>query len=151
MSKKKGILVSFCVFLLVSGGLSFGINAWVYSEVQKRLDIKIGGNYVPAIFLPSFTVKNANFLWKDKVKLVTGDLEASFNIFSVVSDKGVRIKIKSQNCDIKFVGKWANLQGVEDVLLKDFFADIAIDFNGISEIYQISAMSPEFQFSIKKK
>ena len=70
----KKIALVLAVFGLMAA-LSLGLNFWVYRELQSRLKIQMGGRYIPALFIPSFEVRNGTFTWEDRVQLVIGQMQ----------------------------------------------------------------------------
>lgn len=129
--------------------LSLGLNFWVYHEVQSRLKIRIGGKYIPAIFIPSFEIKQGTFIWDDRVQLVDGDFKVTFDPLTLVSWRGIRIILKSKTSKIKFLGSWALQEGIEDATIDFMLADIILGSRGLAGINEVEVRSPSFQFSLK--
>lgn len=129
--------------------ISVGVNYWVYFDIQKRLKIRISGQYIPMVFLPSFEVRRGGFSWEEKVRLLEGDFKVSFDPWSLVSQQGLRIVIASKGSKIQFLGSWALQEGIEEATLDSVTADIVLGRRGLSGINQIEVLSPSFQFSLK--
>jgi hypothetical protein len=136
------------VFLALSA-LSLGLNFWVYHELQTRLKIRMEGKYIPAVFYPSFEVRQASFSWEDRVRLMDGNFKVTFDPLTLVSQRGIRIILKSHSSKIKFLGGWALQQGVEDATVDFLVADILLGRHGLAGINEVEARSQSFQFSLK--
>lgn len=154
--REKGALVkglkTTAVVLAVLFGLSAAslvLNIWVYHELQSRLKIRMGGDYVPAIFVPSFEVKRGTFVWEDRVQLVNGDFKVTFDPLTLMSRHGIRIILTSQASEIKFLGSWAQQKGIENATIDSMIADIILGRKGLAGINEIEVHSQSFQFSLK--
>ena len=137
------------VVCLVLSAMSLGLNFWVYHELQSRLKIRMEGKYIPAILLPSFEVQHGSFSWEDRVRLVDGDFKVTFDPLTLVSQRGIRIILKSHASKIKFLGSWALQQGVEDATVDYLVADIILGRRGLAGINEVEVRSQSFQFSLK--
>jgi|GEM_PF-959224 len=146
------ILKRMAVVLAVVLGLSaisLGLNFWVYHELQSRLKIRMGGTYVPAIFIPSFEVRRGTFIWEDRVQLVNGNFKVTFDPLTLVSRRGIRIILTSKASQIKFLGSWALQEGIEDATVDSMLADIILGRHGLAGINEVEVRSQSFQFSLK--
>ncbi len=135
--------------LLGLSSLSLGLNFWVYHEIQSRLKIRLGGTCVPAIFIPSFEVRQGTFIWEDRVQLVDGNFKITFDPLTLVSQRGIRIILTSNTSKIKFLGSWALQQGVEDATVDSLLADVILGPHGLAGINEVEVRSQSFQFSLK--
>jgi hypothetical protein len=144
----KSLALVVAVFL-VSGALSLGLNFWVYQELQSRLKIRMGGQYIPSVFVPSFEVKHGTFSWEDRVQLVDGNFKVTFDPLSLVSQRGIRIILTSKASKIKFLGSWALQEGIEDATVDSMLADIILGRRGLAGINEVEVLSQSFQFSLK--
>ncbi len=122
----------------------------VCKRLEKRLDVKIEGDFVPAMLLPVFYLKNTRFEWKGKVRFEKGDLRVAYEPLSFFSRKGVRIRLSGKDLEMRLLGDWATMQGVEKTHLEKFEADFSVGAKGLNEIYYSEAQSKAFQFHIKK-
>jgi len=136
------------VFLGLSA-VSLGLNFWVYREIQSRLKIRMGGKYVPAIFIPSFEVRQGTFVWDDRVELVDGNFKVTFDPVTLVSQRGIRIILTSKASKIKFLGSWALQEGIESATVDSMIADIILGRRGLAGINEVEVRSQSFQFSLK--
>lgn len=129
--------------------LSLVLNIWVYHEIQSRLKIRMGGTYVPAIFIPSFEVRQGTFIWEDRVQLVDGNFKVTFDPLTLVSGRGIRIILTSKASKIKFLGSWALQEGIENATVDSMIADIVLGRRGLAGINEVEVKSQSFQFSLK--
>jgi hypothetical protein len=144
----KRIVLVFVVFMVLSA-LSLGLNFWVYHELQSRLKIRMGGTYIPAVFIPSFEVRHGTFIWEDRVQLVDGDFKVTFDPLTLVSQRGIRIILTSKASKIKFLGSWALQEGIENATIDFMIADIILGRRGLAGINEVEVRSQSFQFSLK--
>ena len=144
----KRIALVLVVFLGL-GIISLGLNFWVYHELQLRLKIRMGGTYVPSIFIPSFEVKKGTFIWEDRVQLVDGNFKVTFDPLTLVSQRGIRIILTSKSSKIKFLGSWALQEGIENATVDFMIADIILGRRGLAGINEVEVRSQSFQFSLK--
>lgn len=144
----KNLLILVSWFLLVSL-LSLGFNFGVYCEIQKRLGIHLRGRYLPTLFLPRFKFYQGSFVWKNRVQLVRGDFELTFDPLTVFSKRGIRVIVTSKNCRIKLLGDWVLQGGVEAATVDSMIADIFLGRHGLTGVNQVEVQSPSFQFSLK--
>ncbi|MDD5227050.1 MAG: hypothetical protein PHV97_07725 [Candidatus Omnitrophica bacterium] len=144
----KRIALAVVVFLVLSA-LSLGLNFWVYHELQSRLKIRMGGRYMPSIFVPAFEVKQGTFIWEDRVQLVDGDFKVTFDPLTLVSQRGIRIILTSKASKIKFLGSWALQEGIENATVDSMVADIILGRRGLAGINEVDVRSQMFQFSLK--
>jgi hypothetical protein len=129
--------------------LSLGLNVWVYHELQSRLKIRMGGQYVPAVFIPSFEVRQGTFIWEDRVQLVDGNFKVTFDPLTLVSRRGIRIILTCKASKIKFLGSWALQEGIENATIDSMIADIILGRRGLAGINEVEVRSQSFQFSLK--
>ncbi len=144
----KRVALVLAVFFGLSA-LSLGLNIWVYHELQSRLKIRMAGEYVPAIFIPSFEVRHGTFIWEDRVQLVDGNFKVTFDPLTLVSRRGIRIILTSKTSKIKFLGSWALQEGIENATVDFLLADIILGRHGLAGINEVDVRSPSFQFSLK--
>ena len=127
------------------------IGSWlVYRRIQNRLDLKIQGQFVSRIFVPVFYVRNASFEWNGKVRFEHGDLQVNYRPFSFLSPAGLRIHLSGENLQVRLLGDWAKMEGVENADLEKFDADFSLGRKGLNEIYWVQVESRAFQFHLKK-
>ena len=144
----KKIALVLAVFGLMAA-LSLGLNFWVYRELQSRLKIQMGGRYIPALFIPSFEVRNGTFTWEDRVQLVDGNFKVTFDPLTLVSQHGIRVILTSTASKIKLLGSWAQQEGVENAAVDSMVADILLGRHGLTGINEVEVKSRSFQFSLK--
>lgn len=137
------------VFFTVLGAVSLGLNFWVYTELQSRLKIRMDGQYIPALFIPSFEVRHGNFTWEDRVELVDGNFKVQFDPLTLVSQQGIRIIMTSRASKIRLLGSWAEQEGIESATVDSLVADILLGRRGLAGINEIEVHSQSFQFSLK--
>lgn len=144
--KHVAVVLAFCLTLIL---LSLCVNFWAYREIQSRLKIHVKGTYVPDVFIPSFEVKKATFVWEDKVELLDGDFKVTFDPLTLVAGKGIRIILTSRSSRIRFLGNWAVQEGIENASVDSMVADVVLGRRGLAGINEVEVKSSSFQFSLK--
>ncbi len=139
----------FVVAALFLSALSLGLNFWVYRELQARLKIQLSGNYIPSLFIPSFEVRQGSFIWDDRVHLVDGNFKVTFDPLTLISQRGIRVILKSRASKIRFLGSWALQQGLEAATVDSLIADIILGRRGLAAVNEVEVKSQTFQFSLK--
>ena len=128
---------------------SIGVKYVVFWDLQKRIDLKIQGFLQPSIVQSSFQIHQASFVWKDKVKFLSGDLDLRYDLAYFLRYGKWHIQILSKNAVIYLLGDWAKIQGRGEVPLTKLRADLVFDQKKILDINNLEAYSPTFHFSIK--
>ncbi len=147
MSPVKKKFISLLIALAVIAGAIFSSGIGVAIAIQHRLKLEVRGSYLPVPFFPAFYLRGANFSWREKVTLVSGNLKVHYSPVALLLGR-VRTQISGKDLRIRLEGDWAKMQQVESVTLNSFEADLEIGPEGIREIYLLDAYSPEFQFRI---
>ena len=135
--------------LSILSAISLGLNVLVYHELQSRLKIRMGGSYVPAVFIPSFEVRHGTFVWEDRVQLVDGNFKVTFDPLTLFSRQGIRIILTGTTSRIKLLGGWARQEGIENATVDTLLADITLGRRGLTGINEVDVRSQSFQFSLK--
>ena len=138
-----GVAVSIFLFQILTG-------LWVSYEVPRRLDLKVSGFFLPLGVWPGYYSPHARFEWKNKVTLLSGNLKIDYNLFPLFVRRSIRLKVSGKNISARLQGDWARMQGVENILLDEFVADVEVAPKGLGEIYKVKAQSPTFRFRIEK-
>ncbi len=140
----------FLIAFIFLAGLPVLTSWGIYKHLENRLEIKIRGQFLPVPFAPVFYLKNAQFQWNGKVHFENGHLKVSYNPFSFLSSRGVRVRLTGGGLQVQLLGDWAKMQGVEKAALERFKAEFSVGANGINEIYCVEVQSPAFQFNLKE-
>ena len=62
----------------------------------------------------------------DKVQLQKGDLLVDYKLIDLLKGWPLRVQFSGQNVGIRLLGEWAEIQGLEDVVLDEFYVDVAV-------------------------
>ncbi len=139
-----GLAAAALFFILPAAGL------WVERELQARLKIELHGKFEPVLFSPSFYLRHLEFVWKGKVKLISGDLQVKYRLGGLLTKNALRLELKGKNLEVEFLDEWAAAQGIEKVTLRSFYADLDLGPEGLREIFALDAEAPSFQFRIQR-
>ncbi|MSR76698.1 MAG: hypothetical protein EXS63_00510 [Candidatus Omnitrophica bacterium] len=149
MKNSQKIAEGFLFFILVLISLSLGIKVLVFKDIQTRIGLQMQGALVPSVFQSRFQINQANFIWKDRVKFISGDLDLRYDLAYFLTHGKWHIQIQSDNAVIYLLGDWAKIQGRGNVSLTQLRADLTFDQKKILDIGYLEAHSPTFNFSIK--
>lgn len=122
----------------------------VWHELEKRLDTKISGSYAPAFFLPSFEIRDVRFEWDEKVKLLSGHLKVGYDPLGFLFGQDLRVRLSGRDLKAELLGEWAESQGLRELPLEEFQAEITVGPKGLKEISSLTVESSVFQFHIQK-
>ncbi len=145
-----GFLRPLTIALLLMASLQLLTGFWVMRQLRKRLDLKISGTFWPIPLLPSFFSTDARFEWKNKVTLLSGNVKIDYNVIPSVTNHSIRVKIHGKDIHAVLGGDWAKMQGVENIKIDTFDADVDVARKGLGEIYSVRAESPSFHFVIQR-
>ncbi|MBI3306693.1 MAG: hypothetical protein HYZ84_02645 [Candidatus Omnitrophica bacterium] len=146
MPESKTYLFIFLLIIVIGPVFS---SVLAYQKLQKNMKIHIDGNFIPFPLFPGFQVREAYFTWRDKVELISGNLNVRYNLVFFLPSS-FRIRVQGRSLQVKLLGSWAAQEGIQNLNLDFFEADLGLDRSGIREIYGIEAISPQFQFRVKK-
>jgi hypothetical protein len=127
-----------------------GLGYWVARQIQKRLEVHLNGHFYPVPLAPSFFSQHAALDWKNRVTILSGKLKIDYNLFPLITHNSIRIHVRGKNIRAKLSGDWARMEGVENIQVDTFEADLEIGRKGLGEIDEVHAESPSFQFHISK-
>lgn len=148
--RPRSFLKIFLTAALMAALLQFLTGLLVMRQIQRRLEIKISGLFWPVPLSPTFFSSDARFEWKNKVTLLSGNVKIDYNALRWVTQNTIRIKIKGRNIKAKLAGDWLRMQGVEEITVDTFEADVDVARKGLGEIYLVRADSPSFHFAIER-
>lgn len=124
---------------------------WVLSKVQESLGVNIEGTLRPDFKRPfSFNIINTNFIWDEKVELVSGDINIVYNLNTILTAKPIRVRITGQKLRTRLVGDFSYLSDLSEVTFDSAVFDFDFTQDGINDIYFLTAQSPKVQFNISK-
>ncbi len=144
---KSKLIWAVCV-LLVASAMPAVTGYWVFQRLEHSLNVPVGGRFEPRLLQASFVVRDAVLMWDNKISLQSGDITVDYNLWSLFSEKGIRIKLSGQKLPVTLLGELAPLAPQAQVTVDDFFADLLFDGEGLKEISALRVKSPELQFQI---
>ena len=148
MRHKRAVPIFLC-FVLIAAAPIVGA-CWVHYELQRRLEMKIEGKFIPMPFAPVFYLKDSHFEWNGKVRFESGDLKIQYNPFFLLAGGGIHVRLEGKNLQVRLLGDWAKMQGVEQAAIENLEADFSLGKKGLSEVYFVDVRSRAFQFKLKK-
>lgn len=148
---RKTTLGFLSLMLLLAVGFSPAAGWWVLKHVEKSLRVPVQGRFEPHFFQTSFTVRQAQFNWENKISLDAGDIRVGYDLLSLVSSGGITIEISGQSLPVRFLNDLARISPREQVVLDDFFAKLVINTQGLKEVVALRIKAPELQFQVGRQ
>lgn len=146
-----GTRLRWVVVLVVAAAAVPAVGGLAVSHlIQRRLDLKVEGIFVPIPFFPAFYLRDARFHWKDRVELLSGDLKVDYDPASFVAGRILRVRLSGNHLEIRLLGRWAELEDTEHAQVDQFHAGLGFGPQGLEEIDSVRLQSPTFQFQIRK-
>ena len=145
------------VFLLILLGSVLGsaTNTVLGFVVLKRLEKKSGapikGQFVPHLFAPSFSLKQAKVEWQKRFRVDSGTFTVRYDPLSVLPGRKLRTWIEGRDLEARLFGELAESEGFSDVRIDRVRADLAFFRKGPPEIFAFDVQSPQIQFHMTKE
>lgn len=126
------------------------MNYCVYRKLETELPFQISGNFYPFFSRPGFSLTQAKLNWQDRIQIDSGNLRVGYSIPELLKGKGHRIEVEGSHLNAELLGSWAELQGVRKAEIKSLKADVLLKEGEVREIFDVSVLSPAFQFNLKR-
>lgn len=143
----------FFVFIILSVMLvllPFFAGTMVKSEVSNRLGFGLEGQVRPYLFQAKFTLKQAQFEWKEKIKFISGDLIVEYDWLEWLLSARLPFRVTGKNLKVALLGDWQLKTKSNPADIKCLDALLVLDKNGVKEIGRLNIQSDEFQFQINQ-
>ncbi len=103
------------------------------------------------LFTPRFKVKNASFVWNDKVELLQGNFDIQLDPLAWIRDRVWAMSLQGDGSKLRFLGEWLKKTGVSEIQTTKL--RLALDFydGDIREIHQVEVVAPDYQFQIQSR
>ncbi len=142
------------VYFLTAAMLAWGIIAagagWMVNQrLMHRLKIEGSAEYRPEWFRPSYELRNAQVVWRERVKILSGSVRVEYDLLSVLGGV-LRVRISGRGVQARLLGEWAKIQGVEETPVESFYAQLGVGREGLRAVEEVDVRSPAFQFRIRK-
>ncbi|MDD5216992.1 MAG: hypothetical protein PHN49_02195 [Candidatus Omnitrophica bacterium] len=153
LANRKFIVVSVLCglsVLIVWGSFLYIAAYWTKYEIERRIKADIQGDVRPVLFQPRFALKNVNFVWKDKLKVSSGEVDIEYDAMQLISGELLRVKIQGGNIQGELLGTWSEIEGVKQVDELTLIADLGFGRHGLREIHDVEVNSPTLKFRIQE-
>lgn len=119
--------------------------------LETQYQIKISGEKFFLWGQPAISIRNAAFVWQDKVELVQGDFKISLDPIAGFKRRAWSMRLNGDGARLRFLGDWLKKTGVEEVQTKRL--RLALDFSaqGIQDIHTVELVAPDYQFQIQSR
>jgi len=130
--------------------LQVALDFWVKMRIDQCLEITVEGRFMPLPFHTAFRISGVRFAWDDKVRILSGNLKVQYPILGVFRAEGIRVKVHGDELEAEFLGDWVNVNQGKTVKFKTIDIDVSLNPQGIQEVYQLSADSPNLKMSLRE-
>ncbi len=131
--------------------LNCGVSLVALKRLEKKAGAPIRGTFLPQPFFPGFTLKNSRLNWQDRFEVLSGNIHASYDPFSLLPGRKFRVRIGGRDLTVRFSGDLAESQGISEVRVDRAEADFAFFKKGDPEIYFFDVESPQLHFHVVKE
>lgn len=122
---------------------------WVQFQVEKKLNLKIGGDHRPDFARPSFRVENLKMTYREYFEVLSGNLKVRYNILPLTPDL-LHVWIDGHELTGRLKGKLAAMPGASETVTFDRFkVEIKLAPQGI-RLIAADIHSSVFEFKIQK-
>lgn len=145
---KTKVLIACCCLLLFGALAAPVMGFWIFQRLERSLKVPVNGRFEPRFFQTSFVIRDAALTWDNKVSLQSGDVTVHYDLGSLVSGKGIRVKLNGQKLPVTLLGELAQIGSKPKITVDDFFADLLFDKDGLKEMSALRVKLPELQYQI---
>lgn len=141
------------LFLAVSAWVVFisALPVLFIRQMEHKYAIILKGERNLVLFTPRFKVKNASFVWNDKVELLQGNFDIQLDPLAWIRDRVWAMSLQGDGSKLRFLGEWLKKTGVSEIQTTRL--RLALDFydGDIREIHQVEVVAPDYQFQIQSR
>ena len=152
----KGVKVQWLFALawivMLTALLNIGTGLWALKRLEKKAGTPIHGVFVPHLFQPSFTLKNASLTWQNRFKVVSGTFLVRYHPLPVLVGRSFRVQVSGSGLGVRILENSA-LSGVHpsEIKVERFNADFTVSPRKTPEIFSLNVQSPELEFNFAEK
>lgn len=138
-------LAAFTLWVLFQTGSGY----WVKFQIEKKLNLSVGGDHRPDFSRPSFRIENLKMSYQEYFEVLSGDLKIRYNLLPLTPDL-LHVWIHGENLKGRVKGKLAQIPGGDEEIKFDRFeVEIKLTPQGVMLI-AADIHSSVFQFKIQK-
>ena len=132
--------------------LNVGLGFWALKRIERKAGTAIHGDFLPDLFEPAFTLRNAKLVWQDRFEVLSGVVRVRYNPLSIVRVVKFRFQVTGSDLDVRFL-KEATFSGLHPskVQIEHITADLAFLRGKTPEIFSLEIHSPELDFHFSEK
>ena len=131
------------------------LNVAIGFAALKRLERKAGGpirgSFLPYPLVPVFVLKNSNFDWDGRFRVISGQVVVRYDPFFLIPGRKFRVRITGRDLRVLFSGELAESQGVSEVKMDRVEVDFAFFDRGSPEIFLFDVQSRQIKFHLVKE
>ncbi len=120
-------------------------------HIEKKYALKLNGKKSLALILPKAKIKQASFIWNEKVELMGGDFEVEVDPFLWLQSGIWSMRLKGDGARLRFLGDWLKKTGVSEVETTRLRLALQFSNDGIQDIDTVDLVSPNYQLQIHSR
>jgi len=120
-------------------------------QIERKHEIVLMGERSPILIQPRFRVKNASFIWKNRVELVQGDFEIKLDPWAWLKSRVWAMSLQGDGSKLRFLGDWLRKTGVKEVQTTRLRLELDFADGEIRDIRQVEVVSPNYQLQIQSR
>lgn len=137
--------------LALIGILNAGTGFWALKRLEKKAGAPIRGTFLPHLFQPVFTLKNARLSWQNRFEILSGSVRVQYDPVSVLVSRKFRIQVAGSDLEVRFLKELVFSGGRSQVKIDMLAADFAISDRKTPEVFRLEIHSPEMEFHFAEK
>lgn len=145
--------ILFCCLILsmIWAGCMIAFPLLFLKHIEKKYAIDFKGKISFSCLAPKIKIKNAAFVWSEKVELKGGDFEVSVDPLVWLQSRIWSMHLKGDGAKLHFLGDWLKKTGVSEVHTTRLRLALQFSNEGIHEIDTIDLVSPNYQLQIQSR
>ena len=145
------ILFVFIFLAVIWAGCMAAFPLLFLKHLEKKYAIDFKGEISFSFFRPKLKIKNAAFVWNQKVELRDGDFEVDVDPLIWLQSRIWSMHLKGDGAKLRFLGDWLTKAGVSEVNTTRLRLALQFSSEGIHEIDTIDLVSPNYQLQIQSR
>lgn len=149
MIRRIALLFILCISIYAVSVAVFPLFFLNYLADKYSISLQGKKSFFP--FQPKIKIRNASFIWNEKVELQNGDFEVEVNPLRWLQSRVWSIRMKGDGAEMRFLGDWLTKTGIDQI--KTTRLRLALEFSneGISDIQTVDLVAPNYQLQIHSR
>lgn len=150
MLKRFIFFVIVCLAALWAGCMVF-FPLHFLKHVQKKYAIDLKGQMSFSVLKPKLKIKNAAFIWDQKVELKHGNFDVEVDPLIWLRSGIWSMRLSGDGAQLRFLGDWLKKTGVSEVHTTRLRLALQFSNEGIHDIDTVDLVSPNYQLQVHSR